>query len=948
MPDYKVEFRQRMQDGTYKWILSVGKIVSRDEDGTPLRLIGTHTDIHERKQAEEELQLLASVVENSSDFVGVATIDGNAKYVNPAGQQLVGLANLAAVLETTMFDYFPPTDHDLFCQQVIPTIDAQGTWKGELNFQHFQTGQTIQTEFNGFLVRHPETQAPLYYAGIARDITDRKQAEAALRESEERFRQIANNISEVFWLATPDHEILYASPAYEQVWGHPATPLNAETWLETVYPADRERLLTQVDETLPQYPAGLLHANSELEYRIVRPDGEIRWIRDRAFPVYDDQGNLYRIAGVAEDITDRKHLQQEQQRLLSLLEASPDHIGVAYPDGTLIWTNQQAKYLRGLPPDTDVTQLSLDIFHPHWAQVVIQQEAIPKALAGEIWMGETALLTADGREIPVSQLVWANRSETGEVEHLSTIMRDISDLKRAEQALREANTDLETRVAERTAELVEACDAAETANQAKSIFLANMSHELRTPLNAILGFSQLMGRDQALSTQHLEELKIINRSGEHLLTLINDILEMSKIEAGQATLNPAQFDLAQLLNSLVDMLRLKAESKGLSLSLAIAPDLPQYICTDGHKLRQVLLNLLSNALKFTQAGYVTLRVVPADLADLPPTSRQSQNLTTDASTLVALRFEIEDSGAGIAAEELDLLFEPFAQTASGRLSQEGTGLGLPISYQFVQLMGGDLTVSSQPDVGSTFAFTIPVQVVDATAIEALASQRRVIGLAPDQPDYRILIVEDNWANRVLLQNLLTGLGFTVKTAVHGQAAIYCWQSWQPHLIFMDIRMPVMNGCEATQEIRHQEQWLQEQGMITTTKIISLTAGVFADTQGDFAEIGFDGFIRKPIKEQDITDTIAQQLAVEYLYEAETVASLEFEPAAIVHLTAEGLQDLPADWLAQFHDALLQLNQTEMLTLINHLPPEQAAVAGALHRKVQDFDFEVLLDLLQSR
>jgi CheY-like chemotaxis protein len=263
-------------------------------------------------------------------------------------------------------------------------------------------------------------------------------------------------------------------------------------------------------------------------------------------------------------------------------------------------------------------------------------------------------------------------------------------------------------------------------------------------------------------------------------------------------------------------------------------------------------------------------------------------------------------------------------------------------------MGGDLTVSSQPDVGSTFAFTIPVQVVDATAIESLAGQRRVIGLAPDQPDYRILIVEDNWANRVLLQNLLTGLGFTVKTAVHGQAAIYCWQSWQPHLIFMDIRMPVMNGCEATQEIRHQEQWLQEQGMITTTKIISLTAGVFADTQGDFAEIGFDGFIRKPIKEQDITDTIAQQLAVEYLYEAETVASLEFEPAAIVHLTAEGLQDLPADWLTQFHDALLQLNQTEMLTLINHLPPEQAAVAGALHRKVQDFDFEVLLDLLQSR
>ena len=822
IPNYKVEFRQRTQDGFYKWILSVGKIVEWDEHGRPLRLIGTHTDIH-----------------------------------------------------------------------------------------------------------------------------DRKQAEAALRESEERFRQIANNISEVFWLATPNHEILYASPAYEQIWGLSADAINAEAWLETVHPADRERL-SQVNETLPQYPFGLLRDNRELEYRIIRPDGEVRWIRDRAFPVYDDQGQIYRIAGVAEDITERKRLQQEQHRLLSVLEASPDHIGMAHSDGTLIWTNQQAKQLRGLPPDTDVTQLSLNIFHPQWAQAVIQQEAIPKALKGDIWMGETALLTADGKEFPVSQLMWANRSETGEVEYVSTIMRDISDLKRAEQALRDANADLETRVTKRTAELIEARDAAENANQAKSIFLANMSHELRTPLNAILGFSQLMGRDQTLSNKHLEELKIINRSGEHLLTLINDILEMSKIEAGQATLNPEQFNLSLLLNNLVDMLRLKAESKGLSFSLASHAELPQYIGTDSHKLRQVLLNLLSNAIKFTQIGYVVLRVVPADLADLDPTQLSHSKLTEEASSLVALRFEIEDSGVGIAPEELDLLFEPFVQTSSGRLSQEGTGLGLPISYQFVQLMGGNLTVISQPGAGSMFAFTIPVQVVDAAAIEPSEVQRRVIGMPPDQPEYRILIAEDNWANRILLQNLLTDLGFTVKTAVNGQEAVNCWQSWRPHLIFMDIRMPLMNGCEATQAIRHREQLRQGQHDKTSaTKIISLTAGVFEDAQADFDQVGFDDFMRKPIQESDITRTIARHLAVEYLYEAEVPMAEESSNASISDLSTEILKTLPADWLAQFHQALIQLNQVQMLTLIETLPPEQAPIAGALHRKVHDFDFEPLLDLLQN-
>ncbi|MEM9276779.1 MAG: ATP-binding protein, partial [Cyanobacteria bacterium P01_F01_bin.143] len=379
-------------------------------------------------------------------------------------------------------------------------------------------------------------------------------------------------------------------------------------------------------------------------------------------------------------------------------------------------------------------------------------------------------------------------------------------LKKSHQDLENYSHILE----ERTFALAEAKEASEIANQTKSNFLANISHELRTPLNVILGFTQIMDRDQTLSHKQKETLKIINHSGEHLLSLINDVLEVTKIESGKTNLHYTDLDLHSLLDSLVQMLRLKAEEKGLEIFFTQDKNIPRYIKTDESKLRQILINLLSNAIKFTTVGIVELQVKILD-----STTKKS---TDGDITVTNLLFNVIDTGMGIAKTEISSLFESFVQTTSGIKSQQGTGLGLAISRKFAQLMGGNITVTSEVNQGSTFSVTLPVESVAEVAVK-LRDTRRVIGLAPDQPSYRILIVEDRWENRLLLRNLLDTLGFEIREADNGQEGITVWQEWHPHLIFMDMQMPIMNGLTATEYIKNHD-------LNSETIIIALTANVF--------------------------------------------------------------------------------------------------------------------------
>ncbi len=591
-------------------------------------------------------------------------------------------------------------------------------------------------------------------------------------------------------------------------------------------------------------------------------------------------------------------LQESEERYRSTSELTSDYIYSVRisEDGdiTLDWATEAFFPLTGYTPDELAT-------HGGWPSIVHPDDR------DEYQQQRDRLIASGGADVAIYRIInkagavrWLEDHRSAilnegqeRVHHLLGAARDITDHILFEQALQKAK------------------EEAESANRAKSAFLANMSHELRTPLNAILGFTQLLHRDPTLGARQRRQIDIINRSGQHLLALINNVLEMSKIEAGRMSLEETSFNLHALLNDLINMLTLKARDKGVRIRAEVPPAVPAFIRADEGKLRQVLLNLLSNAVKFTDHGEVVLRVgCPPEL------------------TAKRLRFEVEDTGIGIPPDQLDSIFDAFVQAVSGPQAAEGTGLGLALTRQFVHLMGGEISVTSEPGVGSVFAFEIPIQAALDDEQRDKAARREVVGVKGAPLSHRVLIAEDHHASRQLLIELLEPLGFDIRCAENGRETIELWRTWKPHLIWMDIQMPGMDGYEALRRIRSSPGGDE-------TIMIAITASAFDEDRANILAAGADDFIRKPYQARQIYEKLSQHLDVKLLYAETATTPSPQEKAAF---SSRALKTIPAELLNELNLAAIRADMKQIEALIAAVRDYNPQAASAFADFASEFQY----------
>jgi len=525
--------------------------------------------------------------------------------------------------------------------------------------------------------------------------------------------------------------------------------------------------------------------------------------------------------------------------------------------------------------------------------------------------------------------------------HLELISSYLDDIE-------EARNTFEERVEERTRELKGARLKAEAANLAKSVFLANMSHELRTPLNAILGTGQIMSRDTDFPEKYKENLGILAHSGEYLLSLVNDVLEISRIEAGRATLTKSVFSLKNALITIEEMTQLRTKKKGLELEVDYDPNIPENIRTDKAKLHQILNNLLDNAIKYTKKGGIIFRVHVVNSSGIRDNDHQPAGLAADKSSIINLRFIVEDTGIGISQEMQKNIFDHFVQALTTEESIKGVGLGLTICRQYASLMGGSISVKSQTGKASTFTVELPVESVDESLILPEAPKRRVVGLEPDQPMFNILIVEDDDYSRIVLRQLLEQVGFSVLEAKDGRQAVEMYKRMQPDLVWMDIRLSVMDGLDATKIIRNLESELQnekeDKSKIHRLPIIALTASVFEEDKQKVLEAGCDDFVRKPFHENKIFDKMAQYLEVRYIYQ--DIQAPEEKPASPA-LTSDDLAGLPKDLVQRINAAARGAMSKQLLDLFEQIPPEFRHVADVMADLVSQYQFSKIIALTEK-
>ncbi|MGB3510102.1 MAG: CheR family methyltransferase [Microcoleaceae cyanobacterium] len=687
------------------------------------------------------------------------------------------------------------------------------------------------------------------------------------------------------------------------------------------------------------------------------PEIEACWLTTY-YPV--DLEDKQRLVGAV--VTDITQLKQTQQQLLEsqslvrqITESSPGIIHIFDLERNCVtYINASVSQLLGYTQD-EILELDSNVMstlvHPEDIERMRNHyQSFQNVADQEVVEIEYSVRHKDGFWMWLyTREVVFKRGPTGKVIEVLGVDTNISDRKQAQQRLEQLNATLEQRVQTRTAELETAKKKAEVANQAKSEFLSRMTHELRTPLNIILGFTQLLSRETNLDSKQKNQLEIISKSGHHLLELIEEVLDLSKLEANRMELEPSFFDFQDQMTYLEEMFQGTTENKGLELRFEIDSEVPQYIHADERKLRQVLINLLSNAIKFTETGYVNLKVRTENILKDDAPKPSAYDLTS------RLVFEVQDTGIGMSQQDIEKIFDAFVQGEAGRRSQAGTGLGLSISRRFVQLMGGDIKIDSSIDGGTTITFSIIVNSIpDTTPTEQPAGKQQIVGLAPNQPEYRILVVDDWEDNRKLLSLMLGILGFQILEAANGQEAIEQWQQHKPQLIFMDLRMPIMNGFEAIKSIKSHPEG-------EATAIVALSASGTLDREKfSFLKANCPKILTKPVQEDILLKCLAECLGVQYIYgsSAGNTSSASSAPSAPIrprteipsslsNLSKDALSFMSAEFRFQLHDALLNCSSENVIALLEQIPQEHQQLKEILMELAVDYQFDIIDRLLED-
>jgi PAS domain S-box-containing protein len=864
----------------------------------------------------------------------IADTTGQPYYINPAGKEILGQGLIAASTENLRKSYqvYLAGTEKLYPADRDPVLNAlQGKSVTIDDMEVRLNGSSTPLQVWGTPIY--DVQKNIIYAICAfQNITERKSTEKLLREynhnlesqvlaraaelakAEEKFAKAFRSspnaititrISDGCHLEVNDSFCQMMGYSHEEIIGKTAVELNF--WASL---AERDRMIQMLHNKTA------IH-NYELQFRNKNGTERTALLSIETINIDGEPCFL----SMSSDITDRRQaeiaLQKAEEKYRNIYEHALNGIFQTAADGKYISANPALAHLYGYESSAELIAAQPNFKNQLYVNPHRREEFV--ALMDEYGIlanFESQVYKKDGSIIWISENCRAVCDEAGNFLYYEGFIKDITASKQAEIKMQQAK------------------EAAEAANKAKSTFLANMSHELRSPLNAIIGFAQVAIRSQTLSADNQENVGIILRSGEHLLTLINQVLDLSKIEAGRTTVNEKNFDFYRLLDDLEDMFALKAEEKGLQLVFDRDSEVPHYICTDEVKLRQVLINLLNNAIKFTSEGGVSVRVRGG------VGNRKKHNRERTSSRYL-LHFEVQDTGPGIAADEIDRLFEAFVQTKTGKDAQEGTGLGLIISREFVHLMGGDIAVSSEVGQGTTFEFDIQVHLVEASDIESKKPKRRVVALEPNQPRYRLLIVDDKPLNRQLLVKLLNPLGFELREANNGKEAIEIFIEWEPHLIWMDMRMPVMDGYEATKQIKTTTQG-------QATAIVALTASVLEEERAVILSAGCDDFMRKPFREEDIFSAMGKHLGVRYIYE---------DPAAAITpvtgdldrdvLTPAAISCLDPDWIVEFKQRILSVDMEAIASSIELIRTVNPTLSDTLQECINNFEYDRILSVISK-